>query len=79
MRSAPHSPAHALESGIGFKKKHCPRTGHNLHGCASGRQTDGIGRTWPWAVILPPRTEAHRRAAKGQTGYLHRDPIVPGS
>jgi len=28
---------------ISFEKKHNPGTGHDLHGCASGHQTDGIG------------------------------------
>jgi len=75
MRSAPLSPAHWNQ----LEEKHDPGTGHNLHGCASGHQTDGIGRTWPWAAVRSPGAEAHRRAAQGQAGHHHRNPMVPGT
>jgi len=61
MRSAPLSPAHWNQR----RGEHGPGTGHNLHGCTSGYQTDGIGPTQPWAAVRSPGAGAHRRTAEG--------------
>ena len=42
---------------IGFEKRYNPGTGHDIHGCASGHQMDGIGRASHWTTIRPAGTD----------------------
>jgi len=53
--------------GFGFEKKHNPGTGHDLHRCASGHQTDGIRRTRPWTTIPMPSAGGASAPRKRET------------
>jgi len=64
-------------AGDRFERADDSETGHGLHRCKSGQQTDGLGRDWPWPEVRAPGEKAHRSAKEGEAGLRHRDPVVP--
>ena len=66
-------------TGIGSAKTDDPRAGHNLHGCPSCHQKDGLRGAWARPKVRAPGKEAHRSATESLTGYNRFEPVVPGT